>query len=471
MKLILASAGVEGGDLTLKTLDEIKSADEIIVQTALTPAGKYIVDNFPSAVSLDGIYKKSRTYDTLNKNIAAEVLKAAKTKNVIFLTDGGVSENRACGIILKKRKDAIVLSGVTKAAYFAEKAAFTGNYLAISAYEVASAKLTLPLIVYDVDCAITAGEVKLAVSSAFGDDIPVTLFTGGENKQIPLYELDRQTDLGFLSAIAIGELSLAQKTRYDVDDLLEILRILRGENGCPWDRVQTHASIRMDMLEEAYEAADAIDKKDMKNLCEELGDVLMQVVFHAEIETEQGGFTMGDVIQGICEKMVYRHPHVFGSGKADTAEEVLINWEELKKKEKRQETQTEVMQSVPEALPALIRARKVQKKAADVGFDFPVTEDAMQKVYEEVQELEQAVRENGEIEEEFGDILFALVNISRFLKINPEFALTKAIKKFINRFEYIEKSALSEGKALSEMSLEEMDLLWDEAKIKLNPMQ
>ena len=125
--------------------------------------------------------------------------------------------------------------------------------------------------------------------------------------------------------------------------------------------------------------------------------------------------------------MIYRHPHVFGSGKADTAEEVLINWEELKKKEKRQETQTEVMQSVPEALPALIRARKVQKKAADVGFDFPVTADAMRKVYEEVQELEQAVRENGEIEEEFGDILFALVNISRFLKINPEFALTKGL--------------------------------------------
>ena len=261
----------------------------------------------------------------------------------------------------------------------------------------------------------------------------------------------------------------AENDRDAIERLVEIIRVLRVE--CPWDRVQTHASIRMDMLEEAYEAADAIDKKDMKNLCEELGDVLMQVVFHAEIETEQGGFTMGDVIQGICEKMIYRHPHVFGSGKADTAEEVLINWEELKKKEKRQETQTEVMQSVPEALPALIRARKVQKKAADVGFDFPVTADAMRKVYEEVQELEQAVRENGEIEEEFGDILFALVNISRFLKINPEFALTKAIKKFINRFEYIEKSALLEGKALSEMSLEEMDLLWDEAKIKLNPMQ
>ena len=258
---------------------------------------------------------------------------------------------------------------------------------------------------------------------------------------------------------------------YTFEDLKQIMKTLRAEDGCPWDRAQDHDTLKKHLVEECAEVLEAIDNHDTENLCEELGDVLMQVVFHAEIETEQGGFTMGDVIQGICEKMIYRHPHVFGSGKADTAEEVLINWEELKKKEKRQETQTEVMQSVPEALPALIRARKVQKKAADVGFDFPVTADAMRKVYEEVQELEQAVRENGEIEEEFGDILFALVNISRFLKINPEFALTKAIKKFINRFEYIEKSALLEGKALSEMSLEEMDLLWDEAKIKLNPMQ
>ena len=157
--------------------------------------------------------------------------------------------------------------------------------------------------------------------------------------------------------------------------------------------------------------------------------------------------------------------------KADTPEQVLVNWEALKKVEKDTKTQTAVMNSVPEALPALIRARKVQKKAADVGFDFPVTEDAFKKVYEELQELEEAAKtaENDDIEEEFGDILFALVNISRFLKINPEFALTKAIKKFINRFDYIEKSALSQGKDLSEMTLEEMDLLWDEAKIALRP--
>ena len=263
--------------------------------------------------------------------------------------------------------------------------------------------------------------------------------------------------------------------KYTLDDLVEVMKALRAENGCPWDKVQTHETLRMDMLEEAYEAANAIDNNDMPNLCEELGDVLMQVVFHSRIEEEKGedaAFTLEEVIRGICEKMVYRHPHVFGTGevKADTPEEVLVNWEALKKVEKDTKTQTDVMKSVPEALPALIRARKVQKKAADVGFDFPVTADAFKKVYEEVQELEEAAKaENGDIEEEFGDVLFAMVNISRFLKINPEFALTKAIKKFINRFEYIEKSALSQGKDLSDMTLEEMDLLWDEAKIALRP--
>ena len=267
---------------------------------------------------------------------------------------------------------------------------------------------------------------------------------------------------------------MAEK-RYTLDDFVEVMKALRGENGCPWDRVQTHESLRMDMLEEAYEAANAIDNNDMANLCEELGDVLMQVVFHSRIEEEKGedaAFTLEDVIRGIGEKMVYRHPHVFGNGevKADTPEQVLVNWEALKKAEKDTKTQTDVMNSVPEALPALIRARKVQKKAADVGFDFPVTADAFKKVYEEVQELEAAANEgSGDMEEEFGDVLFAMVNISRFLKINPEFALTKAIKKFINRFDYIEKSALSAGKSLSEMTLEEMDLLWDEAKIALRP--
>ncbi|WP_312047957.1 nucleoside triphosphate pyrophosphohydrolase [Anaerotignum sp.] len=255
--------------------------------------------------------------------------------------------------------------------------------------------------------------------------------------------------------------------RYTLDDLQAIIEKLRGEGGCPWDRVQTHESLREAMLEEAYEAVDAIERKDKVNLKEELGDVLMQVVFHAELAKEAGSFGLEDVIEGICKKMIYRHPHVFGNAKADTADEVLVNWEILKKQEKQITTQSEAMKQIPMALPSLIYAKKVQKKAADVGFDFIEIGDAMNKVREEIVELTEAIEQGlGTDEEEFGDFLFAVVNISRFLKINPEIALTKASKKFINRFEYVENSALSEGKKLSEMTLKEMDHLWDEAKTK-----
>lgn len=252
---------------------------------------------------------------------------------------------------------------------------------------------------------------------------------------------------------------------YTMADLRQIVERLRGKDGCPWDQVQTHASMRADVLEEVYELVDAIDRNDIENLKEELGDVLLHVVFHSSIEAQAGNFTLDDVIQGICEKMIYRHPHVFGDVHADTPEQVLANWEVLKKKEKQMQTQTSVLQSVPAALPALTRAAKVQKKAANVGFDFPTLSDAMQKVPEEWEELTQAIAQNADnIEEEFGDILFSLVNVARFLKINPEFSLTKATKKFINRFECVENSALSEGKQLSEMTLEEMDLLWEKVK-------
>lgn len=252
---------------------------------------------------------------------------------------------------------------------------------------------------------------------------------------------------------------------YNVNDLVEIIKILRGEGGCLWDRVQTHHSLREPMIEEAYEVVEAIEKNDKQNLKEELGDVLMQVIFHAEVASENGDFNLEDVIEGICKKMIHRHPHVFGEATADTTDEVLSNWEEIKKAEKQITTQSEAMKQVPMALPALNRAKKVQKKAADIGFDFSEIRDAMKKVNEEIEELLEAVEQNlGTEEEEYGDILFAIVNISRFLKINPEFALTKATKKFINRFEYVENTALLEGKKLSEMTLEEMDLLWDEAK-------
>jgi len=255
------------------------------------------------------------------------------------------------------------------------------------------------------------------------------------------------------------------KEKYGFDDLVEIIQLLRSENGCPWDKVQTHETLRDSMIEEAYEVVEAINNKDMANLCEELGDVLMQVIFHAMIEAEKGGFTLENVYDGISKKMISRHSHIFALDVANTTEEVLINWEKNKKKEKGYKTQTQVLESIPKALPALTRARKIQAKVADVGFDLETVEDAIKKLEEEIGELRSALNTRDEdIEEEYGDILFSAVNISRFLGLNPEFALTNSSEKFINRFRYIEKTALSRGKSLENLTIVDMDELWEQSK-------
>ncbi|NLD45814.1 MAG: nucleoside triphosphate pyrophosphohydrolase [Clostridiaceae bacterium] len=256
------------------------------------------------------------------------------------------------------------------------------------------------------------------------------------------------------------------KEKYSFEDLLNIMKLLRSENGCPWDREQNHETLKKYLIEETYEVLEAIDLKDKDKLCEELGDLLLQIVFHAQIASEQKEFTMDDVITGVCRKMVLRHTHVFGEAKADTADDVVANWEEIKKKEKGMKSQTEVLKSVPSNLPALMRSYKVQQKAAQVGFDWDDIEDAFSKVLEEIDVLKHVYKSKDveRIKDELGDALFSIVNLSRFVKVQPELALTGTINKFIKRFEFIEKEAAKAGKTLQEMSLAQMDELWNEAK-------
>lgn len=258
-----------------------------------------------------------------------------------------------------------------------------------------------------------------------------------------------------------------EKKKYTYQDLKDIIELLRSENGCAWDREQTHESLVPSLIEETYELVEAIQNKDTANLKEELGDVLMQVMMQSQIANEASEFTMEDVIDGIASKLVYRHPHVFKQGEeTNNTEEILENWEKLKKKEKKQETQTESMDQVARALPALMRAYKVQKKAAEVGFTWDSYEPILDKVFEEIEELKIEIKQRrlDKMNEELGDVLFSMVNLSYFLEINPEFALTNSTEKFINRFRYIENSAFAKGKQLSQMTLEEMDQLWNECK-------
>ncbi len=250
---------------------------------------------------------------------------------------------------------------------------------------------------------------------------------------------------------------------YHIDDLIQIMELLRAPGGCPWDRAQTHQSIRANMLEEAYEAADAIDSMDMDNLKEELGDVLLQVVFHARMAQEAGAFTFDDVVDGICKKLVYRHPHVFGTASAGDPEGALSAWDAQKRAEKGQRTTADAMDSVARALPALTRAAKLQGKAAKAGFDWRDISPAMDKLSEELEEFQAAVREDSNVEEELGDLLFAAVKVGRFAGVDGETALQKACEKFIRRFRRVEE--LADG-PLSELDVPALEALWEEAKKK-----
>ena len=259
------------------------------------------------------------------------------------------------------------------------------------------------------------------------------------------------------------------KRRYDWEDFLRIMRLLRSPGGCPWDAEQTHQSIRRNFLEETYEALDALDRDDPVDMCEELGDVLMQVVFHAIIEEERGRFTMADVVDGVAQKMAYRHPHVFGTVHVDNSDQVLVNWEKLKRTEKGQASTADAIEAVPHTLPALWRAEKVQKKAAKAGFDWDDPLRALDKLEEEVREL-RAAMESGKapedphgLREELGDVLFMAAKIGQMTGTDPEDALHRSCDKFDSRFRFVEESA---DKPLSDCGEAELLALWREAKTK-----
>ena len=264
-------------------------------------------------------------------------------------------------------------------------------------------------------------------------------------------------------------LEFEQKERYDFNDFRHLVEILRGPGGCPWDAAQDHLSIRRGLLEEAYELAHAIDSGDLDNLREELGDVLLQVLFHARIEEEQGRMDFDDVCDAAVKKLIFRHPHVFGSEPADTAEDALSSWDAAKRLEKSQDTVSSAMSAVAETLPALWRAEKIQKKAAKAGFTWPDISGAMEKVREETEELRQAIAANDpdNITEEIGDLLFATVNTARFLNVDPEKALHQASEKYIRRFRYMEEKAQEAGKRLETMPLLEQEHLYQSARVEL----
>jgi tetrapyrrole methylase family protein/MazG family protein len=325
--------------------------------------------------------------------------------------------------------------------------------------------------VYD---SFVASNVKLTLMELLPDEYEVYIVSAAGSKdeaieKVPLYELDRRVNVNNLTTVYVPPVKNEQIMLKSFSKLREIIAELRGPNGCPWDKEQTHESLKKYLIEETYEVMAAIDSGDIDNLIEELGDILLQVMLHAQIGEDEGYFSIDEVIETLSAKMIRRHPHVFGETQADNAEEVVRNWEEIKKQEKGETTKS-FLDGIEKSLPNLLKAYELQKKAAKVGFDWKEITPALEKVKEELQEFEDELTGlNGDqvrAKKEFGDILFAFVNVARFLKIHPEEALFETNEKFIRRFHYVEEKVMASGKPFEEHSLEELDLFWDEAKVK-----
>lgn len=328
------------------------------------------------------------------------------------------------------------------------------------------------LIIAQVYDAFIASDVKLTLMEKYPDDHKVVIVTAaGSNdevlEKIPLYELDRKVKLNQLTSLYVPPVISREETYTEFATLRNIIADLRGPNGCPWDKEQTHLSLKKYLIEEAYELLDAIDRDNINHIIEELGDVLLQIMLHSQIGEDEGLFSIDDVIASISEKMVRRHPHVFGDEKLHTAKEVRSNWEEIKKTEKGETYQSKkILEKVNKGLPALLRAYSYQKEAGKVGFDWDDAQAAWEKVIEEMREFEVEIQNNNKSKQidEFGDLLFAAINVARLLRIHPEEALQKANEKFYRRFAFVEAQVYQSGQSFEDYTLEQLDQFWDEAK-------
>ena len=317
-----------------------------------------------------------------------------------------------------------------------------------------------------------ASDLKLELMDIYGDEYEIYVIksAGIEDEEIkvkiPLYELDRIEWIDYLTSIYIPKMSNNKKEKYDIYDLMSIMDKLRSEDGCEWDRNQDHKTLRQYVIEEAYEVVDAIENEDPDELTDELGDLLLQVIFNSQIGKEEGTFNFYDVTTSICEKLIRRHPAIFPNYLNQGEDILKESWNDIKAKEKNINTYTDRMKSVTKGLPALMKSVKVQNRAKDVGFEWTDFRGALSKLEEELTEVKQELDDNNidKLEEEIGDLIFSVVNLSRFFDINPENALNITINKFINRFEFMEGKCIEQGKDMKNLTLEELDSLWNQAK-------
>ena len=465
MHLTIGAMSANGG-ICGDVAQAAKHSKTVVLQTSAGTAFDALGIKYQT---LDDIYNTALDFDNL--------LSAARERLagdcVLFVTLGDMCSNRiACAAaeyVRAKGGSVTVLPHANAAlcAAFAAGAADGTKGVSVfcaSAFERA-ADTGVTVVINEINSRLAAGGLKLKLARQYGDEYSVfiadTRTMSGKN--IPLFRLDAEPSYGYYTSVVLPPLPLEQKKRFTFSDLVDVMARLRSQNGCPWDKEQTHLSLKRYLIEESYEVLEAIDEGDPDALCDELGDVLLQVVFHSRIAQQQGCFDVSDVTTAICGKMISRHTHIFGGAPVDTSAAVLKNWEHIKKIEKGQRTASDVIKDVPKSMPALMRGGKVQQKAANAGFDFENASKAVDKLKEEIDELLRCT-DTQSLFDEAGDLLFSAVNVVRLYGIDPETALQKATDKFVERFCAVETIAEQKGIDLKSGDLKTLDELWESAK-------
>lgn len=481
--------GLGAGDLNQLSLGvyrKLKQASNCHVRTMDHPVINELIAEGIMFESFDGIYEKHETFEKVYEEISEILLERAEQGEVLYAVPGHpMVAEKTVQLLLEKgpvRNVSIKIEGghsFLDALFQSVKIDPIDGFQLLDGTSLSRDDLHINqhMIIGQVYDSFIASEVKLTLMEKLPDDHVVFIVKAAGSKEetiqkVALYDLDRQMDhLSNLTSVYVPPVTNEADRYKEFSKLREIIAELRGPNGCPWDRKQTHSSLKRYLIEEAYELIDAIDEEDDEGMIGELGDVLLQVMLHSQIAEDEGMFTVDDVIEGISSKMVRRHPHVFGNVEVSGTEDVLVNWQKIKEEEKAGEKESgkSLLDEVGKSLPSLIRGYELQKRAAKVGFDWKDVTGALDKVKEEIAELEIELNMEHNIERiknELGDLFFALVNVSRFYGIQAEEAMNATNRKFYNRFTYIENRVKQSGKGFSDYSLEELDHFWDEAKSK-----
>jgi tetrapyrrole methylase family protein/MazG family protein len=473
--------GLGPGDpaqLTREAWDVLSKADEVWLRTKQHPAVRGLP---PKAKihSFDDLYENGEDFGSVYAAIVEKVLElGGRPQGVIYAVPGSpfVAEATGPEIARRARSLGLPLKIVSGLSFLEPVFASLGldpfpRLVLMDALELGDAHIPafppeMPALVAQIYSRLVASEVKSTLTTVYPDEHPVRLVHAAGTQDelveaIPLFEIDRSEHIGLLTALYLPP--LGEGTSFEA--FQEIVAHLRAPDGCPWDREQTHASLRTHLMEEAYEALEAMDSGSPGEMAEEFGDLLLQIVLNAQIASEEGEFNMADVLKGIYDKIIRRHPHVFGDVQLDGVQGVLKNWEKLKADERAGGTEPEkgLLDGVPRSLPALGQAQEYQDRAARVGFDWPEISGVLDKIAEEIQEVREATNE-AELTAELGDLFFALVNLSRWKKVDAESALRATNLRFKGRFTHVEQGAKKQGKKLQEMTLDEMEALWQEAK-------